>query len=86
MAQAMTLEQYRKALGLTQTLFAQRVEQMTGVHTTPGLIQEAERYCKGKDDKRFPMAKPKATAICTFLPQEMSRPITISDIQGLEVC
>jgi hypothetical protein len=82
----MTLEQYRKALGLTTTLlFAQRVEQMTGVHMTPDLILEAERY-KGKDDKRFPMAKPKADAIAAFLTAELGRPITIGDIKGFEVC
>lgn len=85
MAQQMSLEQYRKALGLTQTLFAQRVEQMTGVHMTPDLILEAERF-HSKDHQRFPMAKPKADAICTFLSAEMERPIRLSDIRGLEVC
>ncbi len=86
MAQQMTLEQYRKALGLTQTLFAQRVEQMTQVHMTPDLILEAERYAGGKDDRRFPMAKPKADAICKFLSEEMGRPIMVGNIKGLEVC
>ena len=85
MASKMTLEQYRKAIGLTVTMFAQEVTKASGGHISNQLIEEAEHYlAPDKEHERIAMAKPKADAIAKFISSEMGRSVSVSDL-GLKV-
>jgi hypothetical protein len=69
----MTLEEYRRALGLTRYAFLEAI----GEPRHSELLKHAE--------SRRPIAAIKAEAICSYLSKEFQKPIKIKDVKGLEV-
>ncbi len=80
---SMALADYRRALGLSPSQLAQKVQEMSGLHITKQLILDIETY---RDAERPAVALPKVQAIVQFLSREMGRPIRVADIRGLQIC